>query len=70
VQFERYPLSTAQSKTFVIKKITHWLCSGDLSCNYYNRYVKDESSNTMYTCDMEHLVLERGLEHLFKEDLE
>jgi hypothetical protein len=49
VDFERQPKYIPKNETFAVGKIAKTIYNGNLSFAYYNRYVKEERADELYT---------------------
>jgi hypothetical protein len=70
VNFNRRPKFTPKNETFAVDKIAKAIYSGNLSLEYYNRYVKEDKADDVYSHASMNQVFKLSLEQLFKEDLE
>jgi hypothetical protein len=68
VDFERHAKFTPKSETFVVGKIVRMIYGGNLSLKYYNKYIKEDRANDMYSHASMNQVFTLNLEQLLKED--
>jgi serine/threonine protein kinase len=70
VDFERRPKFTPKSETYAVGRIAHWIYSGNLSLEYYNKQHKEERGDDTFSFSIMDQTFQRSLEQLYKDDPE